>query len=428
MGRARALRIVDPRAMDPKRPSFSRLLPILLAILVSGGCGGRTEVPVEMPGPASVYVALGQGTGALLPEPHVRYPAGTRLVAHEGEAEVPFAEGFFAVGGPAPTLDGDGLLFLVREDPETPYAVWISRPFPAPPRLLLRHPGEAGAVAELPDGRLVYAGTIEGQPVVPGMRYRWALFVADARGAEARRITFGAGADVDPIVLPDGRILYASWQPDAGFLLWTVHPDGTGAARLPGAHGGVPFAVEPYLVDASTLRYRARGPDVDAGVRQVDLRAPGAGSTPVPTDAHAAERLRVLASRQVQGHLSLVKPELAFGTLLGIDPRREHERARALRVRRYPDGARLGDVPLADDGSFFVRVPADMPLVFDLVDELGAGIATQSTPIWVRPNEVRACVSCHHDRQTAPPNRRPLAVLSDPVTLEHPDAGGEDER
>ena len=223
--------------MDPKRPSSSAAWLLLLATLVGGGCGSRTEVPVEAPGPASVYVVVPWSSGVLLPEPHVRYPAETRVVATVPAVSpdpLPFAEGFFAVGGAAPTLDGTGLLLLAREDAETPYAVWVSRPFPDPPRLLLRHPGEIGAVAELPDGRLVYSGAVEGPPVVPGMRYRWALFVAEADGTEARRITFGGGCDVDPIVLPDGRVCYASWQPDGGMYLWTVHPDGTGAARLPG--------------------------------------------------------------------------------------------------------------------------------------------------------------------------------------------------
>jgi hypothetical protein len=82
----------------------------------------------------------------------------------------------------------------------------------------------------------------------------------------------------------------------------------------------------------------------------------------------------------------------------------------------------LGDVPLAADGSFFAKVPADTPLLIDILDANDKILVETVSPIWVRPKEIRGCVGCHEDPETAPPNRRPLAVLEDPVDL----AGQED--
>ncbi len=90
-------------------------------------------------------------------------------------------------------------------------------------------------------------------------------------------------------------------------------------------------------------------------------------------------------------------------------------------MRRYdraaPDAA--GDVvveaPLEEDGSFFVRVPPDQPLLVDVLDAAGAAGERSRTPIWVRPRETRGCVGCHEAPDVSPPNRRPRAVAHDAV-------------
>jgi hypothetical protein len=77
----------------------------------------------------------------------------------------------------------------------------------------------------------------------------------------------------------------------------------------------------------------------------------------------------------------------------------------------------LGGAPLAEDGSFHLRLPPDTPLRVELLDAAGAVVAAERDPIWMRPNEVRGCVGCHDDPQTGPPNVRPAAVARDPVDL-----------
>jgi hypothetical protein len=132
------------------------------------------------------------------------------------------------------------------------------------------------------------------------------------------------------------------------------------------------------------------------------------------------------ATRRPQGHLSVVDPAKSWGDVFCVDARPVGAaRVRAVRFA-IADAAEhaIGEAPVEDDGSFFARIPADVPVVLDLVDDDGAVVAAQHTPFWVRPGETRGCIGCHEEPDTAPPNVRPHAVLSPPVPLAREREGG----
>jgi len=81
------------------------------------------------------------------------------------------------------------------------------------------------------------------------------------------------------------------------------------------------------------------------------------------------------------------------------------------------EGVELGTVPLAPDGSFFVRVPADQALALQAVDAEGRPVVNELSWIYVRPGEKRSCTGCHNHRQAAPTSQMPLAQLAPPVDL-----------
>jgi HEAT repeat protein len=62
----------------------------------------------------------------------------------------------------------------------------------------------------------------------------------------------------------------------------------------------------------------------------------------------------------------------------------------------------LGTVPLAPDGSFFVEVPADMPLALQAVDAEGRSELNEMSWLYVRPGERRSCIGCHQPRDATP--------------------------
>ncbi|MHC4461595.1 MAG: HEAT repeat domain-containing protein [Planctomycetota bacterium] len=70
----------------------------------------------------------------------------------------------------------------------------------------------------------------------------------------------------------------------------------------------------------------------------------------------------------------------------------------------------LGTTPLAPDGSFFVEVPADRLLHFQVLDSNRRVLGNQLTWIYARADETKSCVGCHEIPDTAAPNNRPLAI------------------
>ncbi|MEO8058648.1 MAG: hypothetical protein ABI671_10005 [Burkholderiales bacterium] len=61
----------------------------------------------------------------------------------------------------------------------------------------------------------------------------------------------------------------------------------------------------------------------------------------------------------------------------------------------------LGYAPVEPDGSFKLKVPADVPLAFSIVDAKGRGLQTHLNWIQVRPGERRTCDGCHSPRRGA---------------------------
>jgi hypothetical protein len=55
----------------------------------------------------------------------------------------------------------------------------------------------------------------------------------------------------------------------------------------------------------------------------------------------------------------------------------------------------LGEAPVEADGSFFVKVPANHPVRFVLLDAKGGIIREEHSWIWARPGEQRGCTGCH---------------------------------
>jgi hypothetical protein len=70
----------------------------------------------------------------------------------------------------------------------------------------------------------------------------------------------------------------------------------------------------------------------------------------------------------------------------------------------------LGEAPVEKDGSFYIAVPADQPVRFELLDSNGQTISAQRSWIWTRPGEEQGCPGCHADKAIAPENRWPMTL------------------
>ncbi len=84
-------------------------------------------------------------------------------------------------------------------------------------------------------------------------------------------------------------------------------------------------------------------------------------------------------------------------------------------ANEFEKRALLGFAPVRSDGSFRIRVPANTPISFATLDQMGRGFVVKRTHLYVRPGErFENCVGCHEDRGAggpAPTNPNPAAAL-----------------
>ena len=79
----------------------------------------------------------------------------------------------------------------------------------------------------------------------------------------------------------------------------------------------------------------------------------------------------------------------------------------------------IGTAPVERDGSFFVKVPADRPIRFALLDFKGTVLRQERGWFWARGGEQRICAGCHAGPERASENRVPQVLLrtTTPVDL-----------
>jgi len=100
----------------------------------------------------------------------------------------------------------------------------------------------------LPDGRILFTSTREPKYCMCNRHIMSNLFVMEADGANIQQIGHSTLHEGHPALLPDGRVLYDRWEyVDRNFGdaqgLWTVHPDGTNHAIYYGNNTNSPGGV-----------------------------------------------------------------------------------------------------------------------------------------------------------------------------------------
>jgi len=191
-----------------------------------------------------------------------------------------------------------------------------------------------------------------------------------------------------PSPLPDGRLLVA-WRPAAGSAPFAIHRfDPTTGVREeafaePGWHSVQAKLVAPREApDARSSVVRDDDPEGRLYTIDVGIQAPG----------------RQLPKGTVKG----------IRVVEGVPATADRPVLRRL----------LGEVPVADDGSFQVQVPANTPVQLELLDASGSAVRTSSW-LWVRNHAAQGCVGCHEDPERTPPNRL-MKALSVPAPVLNP--------
>jgi Hydrazine synthase alpha subunit middle domain/WD40-like Beta Propeller Repeat len=125
----------------------------------------------------------------------------------------------------------------------------------------------------LPDGRIVFSSTRQRQSraiLLDESKTQFAaqdeddndpafvLHVMDADGTNIHQISFNQSHDLDPAVLPNGRIVYTRWEhnsDDNQFDLYSVNPDGTDLELLYGANSHATGTVDPVTGAPTIIQF-----------------------------------------------------------------------------------------------------------------------------------------------------------------------------
>jgi hypothetical protein len=255
---------------------------VLTACTSSDGSGGATPGGGQSPDPVVLdfpiaYVKRAVPTGAAL-SPDARelldFQPGADLFlrdrASPSSAErnitAAITQGRGDVRDVEPSFDGTRLVFALHEpeiegaDPEDQptwdiweYDLTTQQLRPVITSVTTAREGQDVAPAYLPDGRIVFSSTRqrqsrailldEGKPQFAAQdesnnEPAFVLHVMNADGTGIRQLSFNQSHDLDPAVLPDGRVVFTRWDHAPGhdeLTLYTMRPDGSDLQLLYGA-------------------------------------------------------------------------------------------------------------------------------------------------------------------------------------------------
>jgi len=208
--------------------------PLAAALVLVGGGALATAAPVlsdamekrpplvvtQVPLSAEHVPALAEGTW-----PADSLDEGGRivLVRSDGVPRV-LSGGFASAADPEVSFDGKHVYFAGRRAAGEPWCVWVMNADGSGVRKVTCGPGEARHPVDLPPmytlnpkttdtwERIGFVGRLPGEANEVGAGGHTALFACRKDGTDPRRLTFNLSSDTDPVVLPDGRIVFASWQ------------------------------------------------------------------------------------------------------------------------------------------------------------------------------------------------------------------------
>jgi hypothetical protein len=380
-----------------------------------------------------------------------RFPSGAEIFVRTESGRRPLLPDFAGSADPSVSFDGEKVLFSGKARPSDPWQIWELRLSGGSPRAITSFPEDCIRPLYLPDDRVVYARKMAGR------------FVIEAKELTSNKtldLTYTPSSSLPTDVLRDGRILFESTYPlgsEGNPEIYTMYSDGSG--------------VESYRCDHGTSRHAAKqqssGDTVfatllglarftSARAQQVSISGPGgeyAGEVAETvtgewlmawrSDAKAQYQLvrwtpgaSDLKPVLVQQDANVVEPVLlAARAIPNRHPSGLHEwpNANLLCLNAYtsklqiPAGSihsvrlytrddsghprLLGTAPVERDGSFFVQVPSEQPLQFELLDGSGRSVKRETGYFWMRRGEQRVCVGCHAGPETAPENAVPQILL-----------------
>jgi hypothetical protein len=394
---------------------------------------------------AKVYEPLAWLQGA------ERFPSGAAILFSTEGARHPLVPAFAASADPSVSFDGQKILFAGKAHASDPWQIWEINVSGGEPKSISSVAEDCIRPFYLPDDRVVYGRKLAG---------RFVIETKELGSSKALDLTYIASSALPTDVLRDGRILFEAAYPlgtEGKPEIYTVYSDGSG--------------VESYRCDHGVSRYSARqqrSGDIifttshglarfsSARAQQVSISAPSGDYAGDIADTETGDLL--LAWRpEVKAFYRLMRWAPGAGDLKPLFAEPDANVIEPVLVaprpvpNRHPSGLHdwpnanllclnaytskyqfaagaihsvklytrddsghpklLGTAPVEQDGSFFVQVPSERPLQFELLDASGKSLKREAGYLWMRRGEQRFCVGCHAGPETAPENAVPQILL-----------------
>ncbi len=341
------------------------------------------------------------------------------------------------------------------------------------------------------------------------------LYSCKLDGSEVRRLTFNLSSNMDPFLMPDGRLLFASWRRSSSYTellgcisLFGISIDGTDYAAFSNDKGKqikhMPCITTKGLavfIESDRLQWDGAGSVGCVHIRrplhsyrQITREFDGQFHSPSPlpdgkiliskrspdgTDTHGVYSLgpstgqlelifdspsyhdiqakMVYPRPEPDGRSSVVTEKDPNGKLYCLNvyvsdfnrpewmPPGTVKRIRVLEGISsadnipgshtssgteatksscngiYPQVQQriLGEIDVAEDGSFNIEIPANTPIKLQTLD--ADGMALRSCDwIWAKNHEPRGCIGCHEDGELTPENVLVTAVTRPSIKLTLP--------
>ncbi|MFZ0280881.1 MAG: hypothetical protein WAL29_04485 [Bacteroidales bacterium] len=405
-----------------------------------------------------------------------RYIPETRIVAFipgkPASAKVLTNE-FHSACSPEISYDGKLMLFTAQQKRDDPWQIWEMDLESLKSRKITSSGENCTDPAYLPDGLLVFSKSTANDTV----KNAHCLFTCNPDGSGLKQITFSPGTILATTVLRDGRLLTINLQTFTGGdpFLMVMRPDGTKADMFYGgdkgntlisrpyetSQGRIVFiesdsrdgmagrmisisysrplhsrieltsgitgdfhSVLPYQPDKYLVSWRRTDSDKYA-LYEFDPVNKSVGPE-ILTDAsyNVLDAVRVgenVRPKNLPSEVDMqVKTGLLFCQNINFpDPTRKDlsSARKAVKVEVLGIDTTYGEVRVMEDGSFYLKVMADIPFRIRTLDEKNNVISDPCSWLWLRPNERRGCIGCHEDPELVPENRVALAVTKDPVII-----------
>ena len=394
-----------------------------------------------------------------------RFPAGASLQIVTNGHKCLLVPDFAASADASMSFDGRTVLFSGKRQAAEPWQIWEVAVTGGAPRRVTSFAEDAITPFYLPGDRVVYA-----RRTSQGLQ----IETAPLAGGAPLRLTYAPGDHLVSDVLRDGRVLFEAQHPASDRRdLYTVYTDGSGVETHRCDHkqdrhagrelssGDIVFEVGDRLarftspratqVELPMVTGQFAGPiaEISADEWLVSLR-PRAGvpyalyrwkpGQALPEPVWADKKFNAVQPVLVRPHEIPKRHPSGLGDRQGANllclnayvSRSETIPAGsvgAVRVSALGESGPvvLGQAPVEKDGSFFVQVPSETAIRFELIDALGKTITSEKGWFWARRGEQRVCVGCHAGPERAPENASPAVLLrtQEPVKMALPVHNGE---